>query len=165
MANHTNKKYSLKYIYLKILILSTAFILLSCSDGGIFQPEQGTLIFEKTGLVDSIVVYGCYSYTLIYVVPDTLHLENYSKLRVEFDGNVNSDGTNITLYMNSPGEEYFELYKVDNAAGINKLHNFQSQIPFNTSIFKVRLYINPPVCGQGEFKYNRVRDLKIYGIK
>ncbi len=155
----------MKNIFLTILILSISFFLLSCSDGDIIQPEQETLIFEKAGLVDSIVVYGCYSYTLIYVVPDTLHLENYSKLKVEFDGNVNSDGTNITLYINSASEEYFELYKVDNAAAINKLHNFESQIPFNTSIFKIRLYINPPVCGQGEFKYNRVRDLKIYGIK
>ena len=129
------------------------------------MPEQETLIFEKAGLVDSIVVYGCYSYTLIYEVPDTLQLGTYSKLRAEFDGNVNSDGTIIKLYMNSTEEEYFELYKVENASGINKIHSVESAIPFSTSLFKMLLYINPPVCGQNEFKYNRVRDLKIYGVK
>jgi hypothetical protein len=147
------------------LLLFTAFLLYSCSDSNIVQPGNETLLYEKPGLVDSAVVYGCYSYTLIYFVPDTLQLRDYSKIRVMFDGNANSDGTNITVYMNSPTEEYYELYKVDNAAGINKIHSVESPVPFTTSTLKVRLYINPPVCGQGEFKYNRVRDLKIYGIK
>jgi len=146
-------------------LLSTAFILLSCSDSDIVKPEMETLIFEKSGLVDSIVVYGCYSYTLIYEVPDTLLLGSYTKLKAEFDGNVNSDGTIIKLYMNSPEEEYFEIYKVENITGINKIHSVETTIPFSKALFKVLLYINPPICGQNEFKYNRVRNLKIYGVK
>ena len=140
-------------------------MLISCNDGDVVVPDQGTLLFEKSGLVDSVVVYGCYAHSSLYEVPDTLLLNGFSKLRVEFDGNVNSDGTIIFVYLTSLDDEDIEIYKVRDISEINKLHSLHASFTFQKALFKIVLYINPPVCGQNEFKYNRVRDLKIYGIK
>ena len=117
------------------------------------------------GLVDIAVVYGCYPYTRTYVVPDTLALENYSKIKILFDGQANSDGTIIFVLLFNENGQGNEVYRVNDQSGINKIHSFESPKPDNKTTMKVRLYINPPVCGQNEFKYNRVRDLKVYGVK
>jgi hypothetical protein len=145
--------------------VSVLLFFCSCSENNVEPGENRTLLFEKHGLVDSAVVYGCYSYTLFYIVPDTLELGGFRRLYAEFDGSANSNGTHITVSITSATGQYLELYMVQDINGINKMHSFESAVPFNSTVFKVKLYINPPVCGPGEFKYNRVRDLKIYGVK
>ena len=150
------------------LVISTILIaaLSSCNNSDIVNPvDNGVLLYDSQGLVDSAVVYGCYSLTRRYFIPDTLDLNNYSKIKFEFDGNANSDGTIIFILLNTAIENNIFVYQVENIAGINKIHLFEADKPDNMTWIEVRLYINPPICGQNEFKYNRVRDLKIYGVK
>ena len=147
-----------------LIILSIIFI--SCSEINSIKPvEEDTLLFEMPGLVDSAVVYGCYSYTSTYVVPDTFALSNYTKIKIEFDGQANSDGTIIFVVLFDENGQGNEIYRAENISGINRIHSFETLKPYNMALMKVRLYINPPVCGQNEFKYNRVRDLKVYGVR
>ena len=94
-----------------------------------------------------------------------MSLIGFSKLKIEFDGNVNSDGTFIKVFLESTQNEETEFYYVRDMNEINKVHSFLSHSPYNQMLVKVELYINPPVCGQNEFKYNRIIDLKIYGVK
>jgi hypothetical protein len=141
-------------------------LLYSCNNNSVNTPvESSTLLYDSHGLVDSAVVYGCYSLTRRSFIPDTLNLNNYSKLKFEFDGNTNSDGTIIFILLNTSVENNIQIYRVENLSGINTPHSFEADKPDNMTWVEVRLYINPPVCGQNEFKYNRVRDLKIYGIE
>jgi len=142
-----------------------SFLLFSCSDNNPVTTSSETLLFQMPGLVDSAVVFGCYPLTRIYEVPDILQLNNYSKLKIEFDGQVNSDGTIIFVVLYNEAQQGNEVYRVENISNINRLHSFETSKPDNMATMRVRLYINPPICGQNEFKYNRVRDLKVYGVK
>jgi len=151
-------------IILSLIIF--AFVVSSCNENNAVNTiENSVLLYDSHGLVDSAVVYGCYSITRRTFLPDTLDLNNYSKLKFEFDGNTNSDGTIIFILLNTVIENNIQVYRVENLLEINTPHSFETGKPDNMIWVEVRLYINPPVCGQNEFKYNRVRDLKIYGIK
>jgi hypothetical protein len=127
------------------------------------QPNE-ILIYEESGLVDSAVVTGCYAYTLRHFLQDTFDLSAYSKLRVEFDGYSTSDHSTLSILSNSSVSTNDVLYSASNG-NVNMGHSFTSSKPADTVWIELRLYLNPQVCGENEFKYARARDLKIYGIK
>jgi hypothetical protein len=150
------------------LISFSAFLALligSCGEDNINNAPVETLLFEKSGLVDSAVVYGCYPYTVRYIVPDTFSFNSYIRIKIIFDGYANSDGSNISVLYNTPDSTNVLIYYVEDQLGVNKIHTFENTKPTADAWFEVRLYINPPVCGTNEFKYTRARDLKIYGIR
>jgi len=148
-----------------ILLIFAGYVFFSCkSEVNAPEDTRGDIIFSHEGLVDSAVVYGCYSQTIRYFV-DTLHINSYNKLRVEFDGYANSDGSSIKVLYNAGSTYSEEIYYAEDAAGVNKFHSFEFPKPGNSVTMELRIYINPPVCGQGEFKYTRARDLTIYAIK
>ena len=153
---------------MKAAIITISFLLLlmlvSCSDAPVQQSETETLLYEKPGLVDSAVVYGCYAHTVRFFADDTLSLASYNRVKIMFDGLANSDGTVISLIYNTADTAVF-VYEVMDEVGINKIHTFEFTPPAANTWFEVRFYINPPVCGTGEFKYTRARDLKIIGIR
>lgn len=155
---------------MRLRIFTTALPLLfvlyfSCSYNPTQPAAQTELLYEDTGLVDSAVVFGCYAYSVRHFIMDTLELAGYSEIKVDFNGNANSDGTNITVYYNTDSLSNYSVYSVWNTAGINNDHSFSFPSPSGRTLMEIRLYINPPVCGEGEFKFVRVRDLKIFGIK
>jgi hypothetical protein len=155
-------------MFRKLLLLCTGFAMLcfsSCSEDAVDPALNETVLFEKSGLVDSAVVNGCYPYTVRYLVPDTLELSSYAKVKVTFDGFANSDGSSISVLYNTADSTNVTTYYVVNQTGINKLHGFEFRKPSDMTWLEVRLYINPPICGENEFKYTRARDLKIYGIR
>jgi hypothetical protein len=158
----------LNSIYRYILFLltaSTAFTLVSCGNNPIIPVEDtGTVIYDKVGLVDSAVVNGCYPNTRRFFV-DTLDLSGYTKIKVDFDGYANSNGSYIKVYYNSQDSANVEEYSAEDEININNHHEFEFNKPAERIWMEMRIYINPPVCGQGEFKFTSARDLKIYGIK
>ena len=154
----------MKVVYY-ILAILISLTIISCGEKDIITPEQETLLYENSGLVDSAVVYGCYSYTLRHFVPDTFDVHSFSTIRVEFDGNTNSDGTSTFIIMHSETMGSVQIYQVHQLSGINMMHNFSHAKQYDECWFEVRLYINPPVCGNNEFKFNSARNLRIYGVK
>jgi hypothetical protein len=157
------KKFSKNIFYVSIVIITA--LLNSCSDNNVAPvKDAGTVIFSRTGLVDSAVVNGCYPDLRRFFV-DTLDIKGYSNLRVEFDGFTNSDGSYIKIFCNTESSSNIEKYSVEDAVNINNHHVFKFSKPAEKVWMEVRIYINPPVCGQGEFKYTRVRDLTIYAIR
>lgn len=146
-----------------LLIAVTLFN--SCSNDTITQPGLNeTLLFEKAGLVDSAVVYGCYAYTLRYFIEDTLNLSGYTGLRGEFDGYSTSDFSTISLLYNTGDSSNVLAYAVNNAS-LDGFHSFEFARSADMMWFELRLYLNPQVCGENEFKYTRARDLRIYGTR
>ncbi len=79
--------------------------------------NTGVVIYDRAGLVDSAVVNGCYSDTRRFFV-DTLALAGYSKVKVEFDGLTNSDGSYIRVYYNTPDSSNIELYNAEDETQI-----------------------------------------------
>lgn len=153
-------------LFAVILLLASSVIFNSCGDDTvILLLEDETVLFEKSGLVDSAVVYGCYPRTISYYIPDTLDLNSFSRVKVMFDGFANSDGCSISILYNTADSTNVTTYYVEDALGVNKIHTTEFLKPANQTWLELRLYINPPVCGTNEFKYTRARDLKIYGIK
>lgn len=155
----------MRKIWFILSIFIAAFFISSCGEDIIQPNESGTLLFEKSGLVDSAVVYGCYAYTVRFFIPDTLDLSVYLKIRVEFDGYANSDGSRISIIYNTPDTANVFEYEVEDQMQVNKYHSHSFQKPANMVWIELRLYINPPVCGTNEFKYTRARDLKVYGLR
>ena len=148
-----------------LLSAAFAFVLISCGNNSVIPvKDTGTIIFDRIGLVDSAVVNGCYPNTRRFFV-DTLDLSGYSTVKVEFDGFANSDGSYIKVFYNTPDSSNVEKYSVEDALNINNHHEFEFSRPAERIWMEVRIYINPPVCGQGEFKFTSARDLRIYGIK
>ena len=155
-------KSSLKYYIFLITALS---LISSCSNDIVNQPGMNeTLLFEKTGLVDSAVVYGCYAYTLRYLIEDTLDLSGFTRLRGEFDGYSTSDYSTISFLYNTIDSSNVEAYAVSNSS-LNGFHSFEFTKSADMIWFELRLYLNPQICGENEFKYTRARDLRIYGIR
>jgi len=148
-----------------LTLIAAAFFISSCGEDAVQPNENRTLLFEKQGLVDSAVVYGCYAYTVRYFVPDTLEINSFSKIRIEFDGYANSDGSRISIIYNTPDTANVFVYEVEDQMYVNKYHSHSFQKPANMVWLELRLYINPPICGTNEFKYTRARDLKVYGIR
>jgi hypothetical protein len=151
-----------KYISLLIFFL-TASIFYSCKES-ITNPPQEQILFQKNGLADSIVVYGCYS-NLDRFFSDTLDLVNYRSIKIDFEGNTNSDGSFIKVYYDTPDTSNVEEYAVYNMQNVNGHHEIEFNKPNDNMRIELRLYILPPVCGQGEFKFTSVRDVNIYGIR
>ena len=156
-------KITFRYI-LFLLTASAVLILVSCGNNTVAPQDTGTVIYDRTGLVDSAVVNGCYPNTRRFF-EDTLDLSAYSKVKVEFDGHANSDGSYIKVYYNSQDSSNVEKYSVEDEINITSHHEFEFNKPAEIIWMEVRIYINPPVCGQGEFKFTSARDLRIYGIK
>lgn len=150
-----------------ILLLPAGLILLilcSCNNNvTVPAVEQDVIVYEKSGLVDSAVVNGCYPSTRRFFT-DTLDLRQYSKLKIVFDGAANSDGSYIKVYSNTESTTNTENYSVEDIININTHHSFIFNKPGDKVWIEIRIYIYPPVCGEGEFKFTRARDLKIYGI-
>jgi hypothetical protein len=152
-------------ILISVLFICALF-LSSCGDNAVSpSAENETVLFEKQGLVDSAVVYGCYAYTVRYLVPDTFSFNGYSRIKIMFDGFANSDGSSISILYNTQDSSNVQVYSVENERLVNRVHTFEFTKPSSSAWFELRLYINPPVCGTNEFKYTRARDLKIFGIK
>lgn len=151
-------------IYIALLFAVVLFS--SCGDDAVDPTVNNeTILFEKTGLVDSAVVFGCYEYTVRYLVEDTFSFDGYSKVKIMFDGFANSDGSRISVLYNTQSSSNNIIYQAEDIIFVNKIHTFEIDTPAEDAWFEVRLYINPPVCGTNEFKYTRARDLKIYGIR
>jgi len=149
-------------VFILLLIIATLFC--GCGER-IIQQNVEDVIFRQGGILDSAVVYGCYSYTSRYFVPDTFSLDIYDRVVIELTSATNSDGTSVTVFYNTDTSQNVNIYSSYNETGLNKSHRIEFINPKLQTWFEVRLYINPPVCGKGEFKFVSVRDLRIKGIK
>lgn len=145
-------------------IVSIALLFISCNDNPV-QTYEPTSIFTKDGLVDSVIVTQCVASQRSFFT-DTLEISSYSKIQIMLDGLTNSDGSFIKVYVYTDTTGIpFELYSAVDRMNVSMIHNFEINKPNNRTKFEIRMYINPPICGTGDFKFTRVRDLKIYGIR
>src|SRR5260221_13358323 len=150
--------------FFPILLLALA-LLSVCSQNMIQTPsDNGTVIFQKSGLVDSAYVTCCCT-SIQRFLSDTLDCSAYSKIKISFDGHTNSDGSMIDIYYNTQTSNNNLVVTVRNQDSLNGIHTIEINKPANKLTFEIRNTIFPPVCGENECKYTRSRDFVIYGIK
>ncbi|MEO8514309.1 MAG: hypothetical protein ABI543_12155 [Ignavibacteria bacterium] len=160
-----NDPVTLKNINSLIIILLISLLLYSCGkDNAVNNVNNETLLYQEQGLVDSAVVTGCYAYTRSHFLNDTFSFSGYSKIKVEFDGFSTSDHATISVLSNTVNVTNEVLYSSNNE-NVNMYHSFEIAIPSDSVWLELRLYMNPQVCGQNEFKYIRARDLKVSGVR
>lgn len=155
--------YNLKNLFIYSNLIACFVLFYSCGDSNPVSKNSEILIYEESGLVDSAVVTGCYAYTRSHFLNDTFTFNAFRKLRIEFDGYSTSDHAAISVLINNNIITNEVLYSKNNSE-VNRLHSFEIESPSDTSWLELRLYMNPQVCGENEFKYIRARDLKITGL-
>ena len=137
----------------------------SCGeDNAVNKTNNETLLYEDQGLVDSVVVIGCYAYSRSHFLNDTFYFSPYSKIRIEFESFSTSDHATVSVLSNNSVITNEVLYSKDNE-NVNMLHSFEVPSPGDDIRLELRLYMNPQVCGENEYKFIRARDLKVIGIK
>ncbi len=155
----------LKIAVYAVILLSSLFLYSSCGNESPVNSTAGeTLIYEESGLVDSVVVTGCYDYTRYRFLNDTFYFSGYSKLRVEFESFTSSDRARISFVGYNAKVSNQILYTRNNEE-VSMNHSFEISAPADTTWLELRFFLSPQVCGVNEYKYIRARDLKIYGIK
>ena len=154
-------KFFISYIFLAFI----SFIIVSCgNDSPVNNMANETVLYEEPGLVDSVIVTGCYAYTRSHFLADTFSFNTYSKVRVEFESFSTSDHATVSVLSNNSVITNEVLYTRNNE-DVNMRHSFEIPSPGDSVWLELRLYMNPQVCGENEFKYIRARDLKITGIE
>jgi len=155
----------LKISFYAVILLSSLFLYASCgNENPVNTGTTETLIYEESGLVDSVVVTGCYDYTRYRFLNDTFYFNGYSKLRVEFESFTSSDRARISFVSYNSTVTNQILYTRNNEE-VSMNHSFEISAPADTTWLELRFFLSPQVCGVNEYKYIRARDLKIYGIK
>lgn len=150
---------------IKYLLLLISLALYSCSNSPVQSPAVNeTLLFQKSGLVDSAYVTCCCT-SVKRSFSDTLNLTGYNKIKIQFNGYTNSDGSDVDIFYNTETHSNIQVYTVNDPDSLNGDHSIQIPIPSEKVILELRTIIFPPVCGENELKYTRSRDFKIYGIK
>jgi hypothetical protein len=155
----------LNRILLMLVLYTVIFSFSSCNENSIQnQSDNGILIFQKDGLVDSAFVTCCCT-SVQRFFSDTINISAYSKIKIQFDGFTNSDGSMIDVYYNTDSSSNNSVITLRNPGSINGLHTIELNSPSPKVFLELRTTIFPPVCGENECKYTRSRDFKIYGIK
>ncbi len=150
--------------YLILCFIAAAAVFGSCGKDNITAVNNDALLYEEPGLVDSAVVTGCYAFTRSHFLNDTFSFSGYRKIRVEFESYSSSDHATISVLSNNAVITNEVLYTKNNS-DVNSNHSFEVLSPVDTTWLELRLYMNPQVCGENEYKYIRARDLKVTGIK
>jgi len=158
-------KRELKIFFYGLFLFSVVFLCASCGDENpVNAGANETLLYEESGLVDSIVVTGCYDYTRFHFLNDTFIFAGYDKLKIEFESFSSSDRSRISFVGYNSAVTNQILY-TKNDEDVNMRHSFEISAPADTTWYELRLFLSPQVCGKNEYKYIRARDLKVYGIK
>ena len=153
-----NKK--LVKLFLVILFFSSV-IFFSCSENVIDNSNNqntGTLLYERNGLIDSVVG-TCSTFLIRNIFLDTLNLELYSDIRMEFNAFTDGDLSSLSIYyIQDSTINLFELNGLE-------ITNTQLVIIPSPNLLKdyyLRLKLYSSFC-TGQLFVLSVRDLKIYG--
>ena len=147
-----------------LVLIAVIIVFSSCGKDDITAVNSDVLLYEEPGLVDSAVVTGCYAFTRSHFLNDTFSFSGYRNIRIEFESYSSSDHATVSVLSNNAVVTNEVLYTKNNVE-VNSNHSFEVLSPVDTTWLELRLYMNPQVCGENEYKFIRARDLKIFGIK
>lgn len=142
-------------------------VVIGCSDSDTITGGEnnsgltgGTLLYEKPGLLDSLNG-TCSSYLVRNFFLDTLDMNAYSRLRIEFTGMTDGDRSNVILYYLDNGA--VNLVELEGLV-INGNKMIVIDAPDKMSDVHFRMLLFASIC-TGQYYNLTVRDVKIYGIE
>lgn len=143
-----------------IVVFSQIIFIYSCSEDIVDSNQQnpGTLLYERNGLIDSLVG-TCSTFLIRNFFLDTLDFESYGNIRVEFDAFTDGDLSTISMhYIQDSAINVFEV----NGLEINSTRFVNVSSPNITKDFYLRLKLFSSIC-TGQLYVLSMRDLKIFG--
>ena len=146
-------------IFSAVIIIVVIF-LSSCSEDIVNsnQESTGTLLYERNGLIDSLVG-TCSTFLIRNFFLDTLDFESYGNIRIEFNAFTDGDLSSLSFYyIQDTTVNVFEI----NGLGINNTQAVNIPSPNITRDFYLRLKLFSSIC-TGQNYVLSVRDLKIFG--
>ncbi len=154
----------MKYYKFYITIIFLSLILISgCSETvtNSVKNDTGELIYEKVGLIDSLVG-TCSAYIVRTILLDSIDIRNYDEIKVEFNAYTDGDLSNISIYYLNSDTNY-NLMVLNGLSQINNTSNYTFTSTKIKDVFFLRLRLFASVC-TGQNYHLKIRDLKIYGI-
>ena len=154
----------MKFIEKYFIVLMLSFIIISgCSDNPVKTDaiKTETLIYEKPGLVDSLVG-TCSAYLVRTLILDSIDTRNYNELKVELNAYTDGDLSNISIYYLNADTNY-NVFVINGLSQINNTSSNTFSSPKIKDIFFLRLRLFASVC-TGQYYYLKIRNLKIYGV-
>ncbi len=121
-----------------------------------------TLLFEQTGVVDSIVG-TCSTFLIRTVIIDTLDLRGYSKLKVEMERFTDGDRSEISMHF-VRADTAVKVMNAEGLDGINGTEPLRVDSPGNKDRYFFRMKLYSSVC-TGQLFHLKVKNLRIYGLK
>jgi hypothetical protein len=149
----------LNRIFSAVIIIVVIF-LSSCSEDIVNSKQEstGTLLYERNGLIDSLVG-TCSTFLIRNFFLDTLDFESYGNIRIEFNAFTDGDLSSLSFYyIQDTTVNIFEV----NGLGINNTQAVNIPSPNITRDFYLRLKLFSSIC-TGQNYVLSVRDLKIFG--
>lgn len=149
-----------------IFVIFLAAVFYSCSEsptgsGGEVNLTE-TLIFEQTGVVDSIVG-TCSTFLIRTVILDTLDLRDYKKLKVEMERFTDGDRSEISMHY-VRADTAVKILNAEGLSGINGTDAFVIDSPALKDKYYFRMKLYSSVC-TGQLFHLKVKNLRIYGLK
>jgi len=145
-----------------VIFFFSSIVFFSCSENVIENSNNqntGTLLYERNGLVDSITG-TCSTFLIRNIFLDTLNLELYSEIRIEFAAFTDGDLSTLSIYyIQDSTIKLFEL----NGLEIANTRLVVIPSPNILKDYYLRLKLYSSIC-TGKLFVLSVRDLKIYGI-
>jgi hypothetical protein len=151
----------MKYIFL-LLIIFSGILLIGCGNNPTETTNQQNydLIFQKTGLLDSIV--GTCSTFLVRTIPlDTLDFTAYSKLRISMDSFTDGDLSTIQMYR-VIDDTVANIFYLEGIQDINSSGTIEIDSPKDRKMYYVRMKLFSSVC-TGQYFHLKARNLNVYG--
>ena len=151
-------KYIAKIII--IIVFSQIIFIYSCSEDIVDSNQQkpGTLLYERNGLIDSLVG-TCSTFLVRNFFLDTLDFESYGNIRIEFNAFTDGDLSSLSFYYIQ--DTTVNLFEV-NGLGINNTQAVNIPSPNIIRDFYLRLKLFSSIC-TGQMYVLSVRDLKVFG--
>lgn len=153
----------MNFLKIYFIVFAVTLIFISgCSDNSNNPIEEtATLLYEKPGLVDSLVG-TCSAYLIRTSIFDSIDTRSYDKLKIEFNAYTDGDLSNISFYyLNADTNSY--LITLDGSNKINNSKSFSIASPQVKNNFFLRLKLFASVCTEQNY-HLKIKNLKIYGV-
>lgn len=149
---------------ISIMIFSAVFY--SCSEsptgsGGEVNYSD-TLLFEQTGVVDSIVG-TCSTFLIRTVIMDTLDFRKYKKLKIEMERFTDGDRSEISIHF-VRADTAVKIMSAEGLDGINGTGAIIVNSPLNKEKYYFRMKLFSSIC-TGQLFHLKVKNLRVYGLK
>lgn len=147
------------FIYMFIFVGIISFN--SCSENPQNTvPENQELLFQKLGLIDSLVG-TCSSYLIRNFVLDSIDFNGYSKSIFEKDAFTDGDLSEIIIYYIN-ADTAVNVVHLEGQSQINSTQIVEFQPPYTVKQYYLRLKLFSSVC-TGQLYHLKLKNIRIYG--